>query len=319
MVASARTRTRRSTTIGPPGMNAWTALPVRDQRLIAWLWAGHVVNSELAAVLAYGSLRIAQRRLSRLVEYGILRGFWAGNSQRPRGRYAYVLTKTARRDLEALLWKYSPPELADGQLQPPSPVIHQLATHDLLAASLRASPLTNDIGLAAWIPEHAAALVYRGVQRPDAIVLVRRGDVGTLLIIERDLGTERHEILIAKLERYRRIGIHPAGTNLGFVVESPRRAGALRVSLRRVMERWHHGADESDLACWVSVGTDLLDDPFGALWRSPDGREATVLDMPAIELPEPLPILSPPALLDDEAEGALDDRALAMVGWGGRR
>jgi hypothetical protein len=300
-------------------MNAWSALPVRDQRLIAWMWAGDVVNSDLAAVLAYGSLRIAQRRLSRLVEYGILRGFWAGNSQRPRGRYAYVLTKGARRDLESLLWKYSPPELADGQLQPPSPVIHQLATHDLLAAFLRDSPLSDEIGLAAWVPEHAAALAYRGVQRPDAIALVRRGDVGTQLLVERDLGTERHEILIAKLERYRRIGIHPAGTNLGFVVESSRRAGALRVSLRRAMERWYGGADDSDLACWVTVGADLVDDPFGALWHSPVGRQATVLDMPTIALPEPLPILSPPALLDDEAEGALDDRALAMIGWGGRR
>ena len=108
------------------------------------------------------------------------------------------------------------------QLQPPSPIIHQLAAHDLLAAFLRASPLTDEIGLAAWIPEHAATLPYRGVQRPDAIALIRRGDVGTVLIVERDLGTERHEILIAKLERYRRIGIHPAGTNLGFVVERAR-------------------------------------------------------------------------------------------------
>ena len=119
MVASRQARTRRSAPIGPPGMNAWPALPLRDQRLIAWLWAGDVVNSELAAVLAYGSLRIAQRRLSRLVEYGILRGFWAGNSQRPRGRYAYVLTKSARKDLEFLLWEHSQPELADDSSRPP--------------------------------------------------------------------------------------------------------------------------------------------------------------------------------------------------------
>jgi hypothetical protein len=129
-------------------MLAWTALPVRDRRLITWLWAGDVVNAELAALLAYGSLRVAQRRLSRLVDYGILRGFWAANSQRPRGRYAYALTKAARKDVEYLLWEHWPPELAEGQLQPPSPVIHQLATHDLLAAFLRASPITDDIGLA---------------------------------------------------------------------------------------------------------------------------------------------------------------------------
>jgi hypothetical protein len=299
-------------------MAAWTALPVRDQRLIAWLWAGDVVNAELAATLAYGSLRVAQRRLARLVEYGIVRGFWAANRQRPRGRYAYALTKAARKDLEHLLFEGHPPEPRLGQLQAPSPVIHQLATHDLLAAYLRASPLTDDIGLAAWLPEHAAALPYDGVLRPDAIALVRRGDVGTALIVERDLGSERHDILLDKLRRYERVGVHPPGTNLGFVVESARRAGALRVSLRRAMERAAGGYREPRIGCWVAIGADLRDDPFGATWRSPDGREASVVTMPTIELPEPLPVLAVPALVDDAADGALDDRALGLIGWRGR-
>ena len=110
-LAARRATARRSRAVGPPGMLAWTALPVRDQRLITWLWAGDVVNAELAAVLAYGNLRVAQRRLARLVEYGILRGFWAANSQRPRGRYAYALTKAARKDVEYLLMGPDQPDL----------------------------------------------------------------------------------------------------------------------------------------------------------------------------------------------------------------
>jgi hypothetical protein len=156
------------------------------------------------------------------------------------------------------------------------------------------------------------------VLRPDAIALVRRGDVGTLLIIERDLGSERHETLIDKLHRYERTGIHPAGTNLGFVVESARRAGALRVSLRRALTRGAHSPAESGMPCWVTVGNELLTDPFGASWRSPDGRDTSVLTMPCIELRERMPLLSVPALLDDAAEGAFDDRALAISGWRGR-
>jgi hypothetical protein len=299
-------------------MAAWAGLPLRDRRLIVWLWAGDVVTAELAALLAYGNLRVAQRRLARLVEYGILRGFWAANRQRPRGRYAYCLTKAARKDLEHLLFAGRPPEPRLGQLQAPSPVIHQLATHDLLAAFLRASPLTDDIGLAAWLPEHAAALPYNGALRPDAIALVRRGDAGTALIVERDLGSERHEILLDKLRKYEFIAVHPPGTNVGFVVDSPRRAGALRVSLRRAMERAAGGYRDLGIGCWVTVGADLLSDPFGAAWRSPDGREASVLTMPTVELPEALPVLAVPALVDDGADGALDDRALALIGWRGR-
>lgn len=198
-----RTVLRRRAIAGPPGMAGWLGLPERDRRLIEWLWTGDVVTAELAALLAYSNLRVAQRRLARLSEYGIVGGFWSANSQRPRGRYGYALTKAARKELTSLLWGDRPPEPAPGEVQAPSPVIHQLATHDLLAAFLRASPLTDDIGLAAWIPERGAALPWNGVLRPDAIAAISRGQEATILIVERDLGTERHEILNKKLELYR--------------------------------------------------------------------------------------------------------------------
>ena len=125
---------------------------------------GDVVTAELAAVLAYGHLRVAQRRLARLIEYGLIRGFWSANSQRPRGRHVYALTKAARSGLEQLIW--------DGQLEKPahveapSPVIHQLATHDLLAAILQATPGRTGSYLAGWAPERAVALAFNGYLRP---------------------------------------------------------------------------------------------------------------------------------------------------------
>ncbi len=51
-----------------------------------------MVTAQLAALLVYGQLRTARRRLARLVEYGLIAGFWAAGVQRPRGRYAYALT-----------------------------------------------------------------------------------------------------------------------------------------------------------------------------------------------------------------------------------
>jgi hypothetical protein len=122
-----------------PGVSAWTALPERDRALLLWRVQGAVVKAELAALLSYGHRRIAQRRLRRLVDYGLLTGFWAANRQRPRGRYAYALTKLARAQLERLVWPLGKPKLDEGAIETVSPVIHQLATHDLFAAFLRAA------------------------------------------------------------------------------------------------------------------------------------------------------------------------------------
>jgi hypothetical protein len=132
--------------------------------------------------------------------------------------------------------------------------------------------------------------------------------------VERDLGTERHEILTRKLTLYRRVLPDSRWVNLGFVVDSPRRAMGLRASLRAVLERLDHWNPDARLACWVIASGELLADPFATRWRSPDGREASVLHMPGLELSAPLPLLSLPALLDEEAAAALDDRALAAIG-----
>ena len=50
----------------PPGLAGWSALPERDRRLLEWLVVGEFMTADLATVLAYGSLRVAQRRLARL-------------------------------------------------------------------------------------------------------------------------------------------------------------------------------------------------------------------------------------------------------------
>ncbi len=153
-------------------MAGWSALPLRDQRLLEWLFMADVVTAQMAAVLAYGHRRTAQRRLARLAEYGLVRGFWAANSQRPRGRFAYALTKAAREGLAQLIWagEMSKPT----RVEAPSPVIHQLATHDLLIAILTA-PSSRDACLAGWAPERAIALGFGGYLRPDALAVFGSG------------------------------------------------------------------------------------------------------------------------------------------------
>ncbi len=294
-----------------PGIAAWAALPERDRALLLWLVHGDVVTAELAGLLAYGHRRIAQRRVARLVEYGLLSGSWAANRQRPRGRYAYALTKPVRAALERSIWPRGRPPLSDGVPEAVSPVIHGLATHDVLAAFLRAGDPGRGIGLAAWVPERPLIrLTWQASLRPDALAVVRAGDASVLLVVERDLGTERGPVLAGKLGRYRRLFHgHPASAPLhvGFVVDSGRRAASVRARLRG------GGAGGSVVTAWVVVEPALAADPYGAAWITPEGAVASVVDFASHWTGDPWPYLQPGDLADPSALEALDDRVLQAI------
>jgi hypothetical protein len=298
-----------------PGIAAWAALPERDRGLLLWLVHGDVVTAELAGLLAYGHRRIAQRRLARLVEYGLLTGFWAANRQRPRGRYAYSLTKPVRAALERSVWPEGRPPLFDGAPEAVSPVIHGLATHDVLAAFLRAGDPGRGYGLAAWAPERPCIRLTRGgFLRPDALAVVRAGDASIVLAIERDLGTERGPVLAAKLERYRRVydgSPARAPLHVGFVVDSARRAASVRARLRGGEGGGAPGG--SAVSAWVVAEPALAADPYGAAWTAPEGAEARVVDLAPHWSGDPWPWLRPGDLSDPAALEALDDRVYLAV------
>ena len=276
---------------------------------------GDVVTAELAGLLAYGHRRIAQRRLACLVEYGLLSGFWAANRQRPRGRYAYALTKPVRAALERSIWPDGRPPLFDGAPEVVSPVIHGLATHDVLAAFLRAGDPEHGFGLAAWVPERPLIRLTRGgYLRPDALAVLRADDASIVLVIERDLGTERGPVLADKLERYRRLHDFLPGRaplHVGFVVDSGRRAASVRARLRGALGEGAAGG--SVVSAWVVAEPALAADPYGAVWTSPGGAEARVVDFAPHWAGDPWPWLRPGDLSDPAALEALDDRALQAI------
>ena len=279
----------------------WTALPARDQHLLLWLLAGDVVTAQLASLLVYGPLRVAQRRLARLVEYGLLRGFWTASAQRPRGRYAYALTRAARSDLERLQWPEGPPDRPTAL--PASPPIHQLATHDLLAAFLRAGSPDADEGLVAWVPERACGQLF-GFIRPDALAGIRFGQRTLALFLERDLGTERGEVLAEKARRYRSVFSRAPGDAMavGFVVGSARRAQTIHAMGRR---------QPGGLTLLTVVADRLLVDPLEAAWS--DGQLARSIRELAAAGQGDGPILAPGCLLDPEMLAAFDDRAASTM------
>ncbi len=283
----------------------WGALPQRDQNLLVWLLSGDIVTARLAALLVYGQLRIAQRRLARLVELGLLRGFWTASAQRPRGRYAYTLTRATRLDIEALAWSQG---LREQRLElSGSPPIHQLAIHDLFEAFLMAGDTSVPEGIVAWVPERACSHLFGGFVRPDALAVVRFGHRAAAIFIERDLGTERGEIVAEKIRRYRSVFARDpdVGAHVGFVVESSRRAH----SVLELAARDAGGGDRVTFLTTVDVR--LRADPLGAPWS--DGRVKRSLRDLANSSPIDQPILMPRCLLDADAIAALDDRALGMV------
>lgn len=276
----------------------WTALPVRDQRLLLWLLGADVVTAQLAALLVYGQLRTAQRRLARLSEYGLVAGFWAAGVQRPRGRYAYALTPAARVDIERLVWPDGRPQRAIAL--PPSPPIHQLASHDLLAAFLTRADETRGEGLFAWIPERPAGELLGGYVRPDAIAGVRVGGRAIVLFIERDLGTERGEILPGKIRRYRSLfgGRSPIALSVGFVVESGRRERSIQNQLR---------PSPTGPRMLTITAERLIADPIGALWA--DGLASIPTRGLEAFGDTDASVLTAGCLADPDALGAFDDRA----------
>ena len=284
----------------------WTALPQRDQSLLMWLLQGDIVTAELASLLVHGQLRTAQRRLARLVDLGLLRGFWAASASRPRGRHAYELTRAARRDIELLSWPEGRPD--QGPEQPSSAPIHQLATLDLLAAFLRhGDPLLGE-GLVAWVPERACGRLFGGFLRPDALAVVRVRDRVIPLFIERDLGTERGDALPEKVRRYRSVasGRPELVLTVGFVVESERRARTVHELAGRA-----RGFDAGP-AVVTATAERLQRDPIGGLWS--DGQTlCPTRRLAHLPTAASLPILSPGCLSDGDTLTALDDRGTAAL------
>jgi hypothetical protein len=278
-------------TSSAPGLAAWGGLPERDRALLRWLLVGDVVTSELAALLIYGSLRTARRRLARLVDLGLIRGFWAANSQRPRGRYAYALVGTVRVDLERARGGV---ERRRARERPRSTTIHQLATNDLMAAFLRDARPDVGLGLAAWIPEGAVASLFDGYIQPDALAVIGTPSHRICLVIERDLGTEPTATLAAKVSRYAMlfVGRADALINVGIVVESARREASIRHAIE--------GIGSGGQYVWVTTSAELLEFPYEAAWKAPDGTRCRTVHLPA----DPVagnPVVGKLCLLDPDA------------------
>jgi protein involved in plasmid replication-relaxation len=288
--------------LAAPGPAAWGGLPERDRALLRWLLVGDVVTSELAAVLAYGSLRTARRRLARMVELGLLRGFWAANSQRPRGRHGYALVRSIRDELTptATLGRRA---ASNGSA---TASIHLLATNDLIAAFLREADPERGLGLTAWLTERSVAPLFDGYVRPDALAVIATPSSRIPIFIERDLGTETARIVAAKVARYATVlaSRTEPSANLGIVADSARRV----TSIQRAV-----GVDRPDVPVWIAAADNVLAAPYDADWVAGDGRRRRTIQLPAEPRSDHVEPLGALCLLDPDAAEAFDASAIRLV------
>jgi hypothetical protein len=210
-----------------------------------------------------------------------------------------------------MIWPTGRKKLYENAPEGVSPVIHGLATHDVFAAFLRASDATVGVGLAAWVSERPLIrMTWTASLRPDSLAVVRVGERSILLAIERDLGTERGPILAAKVENYQgtyRSRDHRAPLHVGFVVDSPRRAASVRARLRGT------GDEESIVTIWVVTEAALTADPYDAVWTTPGGSEARVVDFAPHWTGNPWPYLATGDLADPTTLEVLDDRVYRRI------
>jgi len=291
---------------GAPGLAGWPALPERDRRLLEWLLVGEHLSAELAHVLAYPSLRMAQYRLQRLRTEGLLVGGWAANMRKPRGRFTYRLTDETRRGLEKLVWgERRLRSFASGEA---GAVMHHLAVHDLLAAFLRSA--VPEQGIVAWLPQRVAAALFDGYLRPDAIAAVRFDDRLVLLFVELDTGSERPPVLAAKLRRYRavlstRAEVAPA--HLLIVLGSRRRLGTIGSALAAVP-----GAGPGPMA-WLALEGELRRAPWAAALHPLIGEVRTLDELPAHPAVQKWAVARSGCLVELEQAEVIDERALAQL------
>ena len=110
---------------------------------------------------------------------------------------------------------------------------------------------------------------------------------------------------------------HDVPMNVGFVVDSARRAAGIAHRLRHWLAEYELPGHRK-APCWIAVRQEVAADPFGEIWRGPDGRRVAASDMETFEPAWELPPLRPLCMLEDHGPQALDDRLLMAVGNLGR-
>lgn len=245
---------------GAPGLDIGL-LNYRDRAVLRILDRAEAATPRQLAVLVYGHQRIAQRRLLRLWQAGLLERAIVPQAQRGGAELAYRLSDRARRRLGDTATR----SRGSNRLG------HTLDIVESICALVTANgDPRHDSPLHLWLDEPNAAAVLGTPPFPDSVVMLEDDGRTGLICLEIDESTQRRAVIEAKLNGYGRLFDAYPKWSLLFVVPT------------RARGRWLRSvADEADgsvvVRTWVTTLTALrlrhLDAPVRSL---SDGRTSTI-------------------------------------------
>jgi protein involved in plasmid replication-relaxation len=224
-------------------------LQYRDRAVLRILDRAEAATPRQLAILVYGHRRIAQRRLLRLWQAGLLERAIVPLAQRGGAELAYRLSDRARRRLGDVATR----SRGSNRLGHTLDIVETICA----LASANGDP-RHSSPVQLWLDEPNAATVLGTPPYPDSVVALEFEGRSGIVCLEIDEATQRRAVIEAKLNGYRRLfDAHPTWWLL-FVVPSQNRARWLRTIAR--------GADETVAArAWVTslvaLQTSHLDAP----------------------------------------------------------
>lgn len=239
-------------------------LHYRDRAVLRILDRAEAATPRQLAILVYRHRRIAQRRLRRLWQGGLLERAVVSRAQCGGSEYAYRLSDRARRRL--------------GETATRARGSNRLG-HTLDVVETVCSLVTGngdprlDSPVRLWLDEPNAASVLGTPPYPDGVVVLEVGGLGGVICLEIDESTQRRAVIEAKLGGYGRIFEDHPSWHLLFVVPSPSRARWLRTVATEVN-------DAVVSRTWVTTRTTLQARRLDAEVRAlAEARSASLRDL----------------------------------------
>ena len=207
-----------------PGLDI-VLLHYRDRAVLRILDRAEAATPRQLAILVYGHRRIAQRRLLRLWQAGLLERAIVAHAQRGGAELAYRLSDRARRRLGDAATRTR----GSNRLGHTLDVVETIC---VLVAANGDPRLGSPVRL--WLDEPNAAAVLGTPPYPDGVVVLEVEGRSGVICLEVDEATQRRAVIEAKLSGYRRLFDAYPTWSLLFVVPSRNRARWLGTVAARV-------------------------------------------------------------------------------------
>ncbi|WP_280370739.1 replication-relaxation family protein [Nocardia wallacei] len=274
-------------------------LTPRDRWLLRMLYEHRVLTSHQIADLAFGTPRVARRRLLDLYRYGVISRFtpyrhsgtWPAHYiLAPAG--AQVLAAEEGLDVTALRWRYDRAIAVAAGIQ----LAHAVGVGTWFISLVRHARRHRDRELQAWWSQTRCQRLWGDLVRPDAYGRWTAGRARIEFFLEYDLGTESLTQVTRKLDGYARLADATAITTPVLLwLPTHRRETHARQHLHTA---WRTLPDPAAVPV-ATAAADLLDhtaaepSPADAVWQPLDtsGTDRLALH----QLPAAWPRYTPPA------------------------